>query len=109
MTKVRWLVVVLVLILAALATSGVFLYSDGVQLPATARGRMVPVVVSDADIPAKTHLNRLIKDDQFRIIQIPKRARIDGAITSIDQLRNSHNVVAILAGEQIPAAKIKGV
>ena len=109
MTKVRWLVVVFVLILAALATGGVVLYADGVPGPATARGPMVPVVVSDVDIPAKTHLNRLIKDDQFRIIQIPEPARIDGAITSIDQLSNRRNVVAIMAGVQIPVGKIKGV
>ena len=109
MTKGRWLVVVVVLTLAALATSGVFLYSDGVQLPATVGGPMVQVVVSKVDIPAGTDLNELIKGDQFRIIRIPGEAVVvDRPVTSVDQLRNGHNSLAILAGEQIRAGPIKG-
>ena len=106
MTKGRWLVVVLVvlaLILAALATGGVFLYSDGVPEPAAASGRMGAVVVSKVDIPAGTDLNELIRGDQFRLILIPESAVVDGAVTSISQLTHRRTRVAVLAGEQIPA------
>ena len=108
MTRGRWLVVGVVLILAALATAGLVLYSRGVERGPQFGATMAHVVVSKVDIPAKTHLNRLIKDDQFRIIQIPEAAVGDGAVTSIDQLRGKHNRVAFLAGEQIPADRIKG-
>jgi hypothetical protein len=68
----------------------------------------VPVVVSQVDIPAGTDLNDLIEDDQFRIIVLPEAAIVDGAVTSVKQLRDGHNSVTILAGEQIPAGRIEG-
>jgi pilus assembly protein CpaB len=108
MVKGRALVVVLALILATLATAGVFLYARGVEEDAKAGGTMVSVVVSEVDIPPRTDLNLLIKDDLFRVIQVNEAAYVDGAITSVDQLADKNNAVAILAGEQIPAARISG-
>jgi pilus assembly protein CpaB len=104
--KGRGLVVVLALIMATLATAGVWLYTNGAK--PTNVGTMVPVLVSKVDIPANTDLNQLIKDDQFKIIQLPETALVDGAITSVDQLRDKHNSLAVLAGEQIPVARIEG-
>jgi pilus assembly protein CpaB len=106
--KGRGLVVALALILATLATAGVFLYSRGVQEEANKAGTLVPVVVSKVDIPARTDMNTLIEDDQFRIIEVPETAKVDGAVTSVDQLADKNNAVAILAGEQIPEARISG-
>jgi pilus assembly protein CpaB len=108
MVKGRALVVVLALILATVATAGVFLYARGVEEDAKAGGTMVPVVVSEVDIPPRTDLDTLIKDDLFRIIQVPEAAKVSSAITSVDQLTDKNNAVAILAGEQIPAARITG-
>jgi pilus assembly protein CpaB len=108
MVKGRALVVVLALILATLATAGVFLYARGVEEDAKAGGTMVSVVVSEVDIPPRTDLNLLIKDDLFRVIQVNEAAYVDGAITSVDQLADKNNAVAILAGEQIPEARITG-
>jgi pilus assembly protein CpaB len=106
--KGRGLVVFLALILATLATAGVFMYSRGVQEEANTGGTMAQVVVSKVDLPARTDLDQMIKDDQFRIIQVPEGVVVDGAITSLDQLAGKSNSVAILAGEQIPAARISG-
>jgi pilus assembly protein CpaB len=106
--KGRGLVVFLALILATLATVGVFMYSRGVQEDANTGGTMVPVVVSKVDLPARTDLDQLIKDDQFRIIEVPAGVVVDGAVTSVDQLAGKNNSVAILAGEQIPVARISG-
>jgi pilus assembly protein CpaB len=108
MVKGRALVVVLALILATLATAGVFLYARGVEEDAKAGGTMVSVVVSEVDIPPRTDLNLLIKDDLFKVIQVNEAAYVDGAITSVDQLADKNNAVAILAGEQIPQARISG-
>jgi pilus assembly protein CpaB len=69
---------------------------------------MAQVVVSNVDIPARTDLDQLIKDDEFKIIQVPVNVVVDGAVTSVDQLAGKNNSVAILAGEQIPAARISG-
>jgi pilus assembly protein CpaB len=106
--KGRGLVVFLALILATLATAGVFMYSRGVKEEATTGGTQVQVVVAKEDIPARTDLDQLIKDEQFRIIQVPETAVVGGAITSIDQLRGKNNSAAIVAGEQIPEARITG-
>ena len=70
--KGRGLVVFLALILATLATAGVFMYSSGVEEEAKSGGTMVQVVVSKVDLPARTDLDQLIKDDQFRIVQVPE-------------------------------------
>ncbi|HYZ13313.1 MAG TPA: Flp pilus assembly protein CpaB [Actinomycetota bacterium] len=108
MVKGRALVVVLALILATVATAGVFLYAQGLEKSANEGGAQVQVVVSEVDIPPRTDLNLLIKDDLFRTIQINEAAYVDGAITSVDQLADKNNAVAILAGEQIPQARITG-
>jgi len=106
--KGRGLVVFLALILATLATAGVFMYSRGVQEEANTGGTMVPVVVTKVDIPARSDLDQLIKDDQFRTIEVPASVVVQGAVTSVDQLAGKNNSVAILAGEQIPVARISG-
>jgi Flp pilus assembly protein CpaB len=106
--KGRGLVVFLALILATLATAGVFMYSRGVQEEAKTGGTMAQVVVSKVDLPARTDLDQMIKDDQFRIEQVPVGVVVDGAVTSVDQLAGKSNSVAILAGEQIPVARISG-
>jgi pilus assembly protein CpaB len=108
MVKGRALVVVLALILATVATAGVFLYAQGLEKEAEGGGAMVQVVVSEVDIPPRTDLNLLIKDDLFKVIQVNEAAYVDGAITSVDQLADKNNAVAILAGEQIPQARITG-
>lgn len=107
--KGRGLVVFLALVLATLATVGVFLYANGVKEEARSGGEMFAVVVSKVDIPANTDLNVLIQEDQFKIIQVPEVAVVEGAVTSVDQLRDKNNSLAILAGEQIPVARIQGV
>jgi pilus assembly protein CpaB len=106
--KGRGLVVVLALILATLATAGVFMYARGVQEEAKTGGEMVPVIVSKVDIPPNSDLNQLIKDDQFKIVEVPTDAVVSDAITSTDEMRDKHNSVSILAGEQIPVARIAG-
>lgn len=99
---------VLALVLATLATAGVYLYTSGVKEDAKTGGSLVTVVVSKVDIPASSDLNLLIDDKKFRDIEVPKNAVVLGAVTSVDQLRDKHNSVAILAGEQIPLARIEG-
>ena len=104
----RALVVVLALILATLATAGVFLYARGVEQDAESGGTMVPVIVSKVDIPARSDLDELIEAEEFKVIEVPQVAVVGGAVTSLDQLRDKNNSVAILAGEQIPVARIAG-
>lgn len=104
----RGLVVVLALILATLATVGVFLYSQGVKEEARQGGDLVTVVVSKVDIPANTDLNQLIADGQFKSLEIPRDAVISDAVTQISQLEGRRNSVYIFQGEQIPVGRVQG-
>jgi Flp pilus assembly protein CpaB len=103
------LLVVLVLIYVAtrLAIRGDFLFMPGVVEPPVADGPMVAVVVSKVDIPPGTDLDQLIENDQLRLIEVSQEAVVDGAVTSIDQLSGKTNTLAILAGEQILAGRLK--
>jgi Flp pilus assembly protein CpaB len=98
--------IVVVAILAIVATAGVFITSRGVQEPGGGAGAMVRIVVSEVDIPARTDLNEFIKDDQVRFVRVPTVALIDGAVTSVGQLRDRQTTVRILAGEQFLASRI---
>jgi Flp pilus assembly protein CpaB len=104
----RGLVVVLALILATLATVGVFLYSRGVKQDAREGGDLVTVVVSNVDIPANSDLNLLIAEGQFRALELPQEAVVADAVTQISQLENRRNSVFIFAGEQIPVGRVQG-
>lgn len=104
----RGLVVVLALVLATLATAGVFLYSRGVKEDARQGGDLATVVVSKVDIAANTDLNALIRDEMFTTTDVPKEALIDDPITDVSQLRNLRNGVYIFAGEQIPVGRVQG-
>jgi Flp pilus assembly protein CpaB len=106
--KSRGLVVVLALILATLATVGVFLYSRGVKEEARRGGDLVTVIVSQVDVPANTDLNALIADGQFVPLEVPTDAVIQDAVTQISQLENRRNSVYLFAQEQIPVARIQG-
>ena len=104
-TRGRGLVVVLALILTALATAGVLLYSRPVHGPLLAGPRVV--LVSKVDIPARTDLDQLIKDDQFKLIWVPLDVVDDGTVTSVNQLSHRRTRVVILAGEPILAGWLK--
>lgn len=106
--KSRGLVVVLALVLATLATAGVFLYMQGVREDAKTGGDLVTVVVSKVDIPANAELNQLIANDQFKAQEVPADAVVDGAVTELSQLENRKASTFIVAGEQIPMSRVEG-
>lgn len=104
----RGLVVVLALILATLATVGIFLYSQGVKEDARTGGDLVTVVVSKVDVPANTELNTLIREGRFTTQEVPREAVIADPVQQISELQNRRNSVFIFAGEQIPVARVQG-
>jgi hypothetical protein len=94
------------LILTTLATAGVVVSSHFVE-SSPVGDEMVQVVVSKVDIPPRTDLDELVKDDQLKMIYVPERVVLDGTVTSVDQLQDRRNTVAILAGELILAGRLK--
>jgi len=104
----RGLVVVAAIVLATLATAGVFLYVNNVRKEARTGGELVTVVVSTQDIPVGTDLNPLIDQGVFKDAQVPTDVRVAGGVTNVSQLRNKVTAQPILAGEQIPVARLQG-
>ena len=105
--KSRGVVVVLALILATIATAGVFLYSQGVKQDAIKGGDLRDVIVSKVDIAANTELDELIAAGQFELLQVPADAVVEGAVTDLSQMRGQRNTSFILAGEQIPISRVE--
>ena len=106
--KSRSLVVAGALVLALLATAGVFLYVNNVKREAETGGALTTVLVSATDISAGTELDPLVDQDAFEPRQFPSDAIVQGAVTSVSQLRNRTAAVPILAGEQIALSRLSG-
>jgi len=94
--------------LATIATFSIFLYVHGVKRKAETGGAQVAVIVSKKDIPAATNLDVLISSGVFTSETIPKTDMVQGAVTSLEQLKGRRTSVPILAGEQIPVARLQG-
>jgi len=102
----RGLVVAIAVILAIAAAGAVILYTKGVKQDAVSGGALAVVVVSSQDIPANTDLNPLLNDGVFSELQVPNDAVVDGAITSLDELRGQTTTAPVLANEQISPARL---
>ena len=75
------------LILALLATGGVFLYVQSVRHTASTGGGMVSVIVSKQDIPAGTRLDGLVSGGMFTTVSVPRANLVPGVVTDANQLQ----------------------
>ena len=106
--KTRGFAVVLAIMLAAVATGAVYLYVKGVKQDNKTAAGQVQVLVSKANIPAGTALDPLIAQNQFELKSFSGDELVQGAVTSVDQLRGHSTSAAIIAGEQITLARLSG-
>jgi pilus assembly protein CpaB len=104
--KSRGMVIVLAFLLAAGATGAVYLYVSGVKEEARTGGELTTVVVSKQDVAAGTDLDPLIAQGAFRESEVPTTTLVVGAVTQLGELRGQTTSAAILAGEQIPTARL---
>ena len=100
----RGLVVAIAVVLAIVAAAAVILYTNGVKTNAVSGG--TDVVVSSQDIGANISLNTLIDQGAFKTIKVPTDALVQGAVTSVDQLRDQSTTQPILANEQISTSRL---
>src|SRR5919108_1551097 len=106
--KSRAMTVGLAMLLAFLATAGVFLYVRNVRQQATSGSDSVRVVVSTTDIPAGTELDPLITNGVFTTRVFQEKDVIAGALVNVEQLRGRTAAYPILAGEQVTPARLRG-
>jgi len=104
----RGLVVAIAVVLAIVAAAAVILYTNGVKNDAVTGGALSVVVVSKQPIAANTNLNPLIEEGAFSELRVPTDAVVDGAVTSLDELRGQTTTAPILANEQIASARLSG-
>ncbi|MBI2238009.1 MAG: Flp pilus assembly protein CpaB [Actinobacteria bacterium] len=102
----RGLVVAVAFLMAMGATAAVFLYVRGVRDEAKTGGALVTVIVPAEDIPAGSDLNPLIDQGKFKESAVPEDALVEGAVSTLEQLRGQTTTSAILANEQIPANRL---
>lgn len=104
----RGLVVALAVLLAALAAAAVVLYTNGVKKAASTGGDLRTVIVATQDIPANTSLDTLIESGAFKQLNVPADAVVQGAVTSLSQLRGLTTVAPIVANEQLATSSLSG-
>jgi Flp pilus assembly protein CpaB len=104
----RGLAIAVAFMLAATATTAVFLYVKGVQEEAETDGTKVEIVVSSEDIPAGTELDPLLSEGAFETMTVPEENIVPGAVTSLSELTGKRTSGAVLAGEQITTARLQG-
>lgn len=103
----RVTLVITAFVLAVIATVAIYFYVQGVEEEAQGGG-LVTVIVSTVDIPAGTALDGLIEQGAFAGNEIPGDALVSGAVVELSQLQGTIASAPILAGEQIPIARVSG-
>lgn len=104
----RGLVVAIAVVLAIVAAAAVILYTNGVKNDAVTGGALSVVVVARQDIAANTNLNPLLEEGAFTELKVPTDAVVDGAVTSLNELRGQTTTAPILANEQIASPRLSG-
>lgn len=104
----RGLVVALALLLAVAAAAAVVLYTNGVKQQAQTGGNLKTVIVATQDIPAGTSLDDLVAKGGFKELSIPVDAVVQGAVSTVSQLRGQTTTAPIVANEQITTSSLSG-
>ena len=104
----RGYAVFLALLLALVATAGVYLYVQSVKDQETGAGTTIDVVVSTQDIGPGTQLDPLIAQNIFTLKSFPSDALVRGAVVRIQDLQGRITANTILAGEQISTSRLQG-
>jgi pilus assembly protein CpaB len=104
----RGLVVALAVLLAVAAAGAVVLYTNGVKEAAESGGSLTTVIVASQDIPANTSLDELIASGGFKELSVPADAVVEGAVTTLAELRGQTTTAPIVANEQMTASNLSG-
>jgi Flp pilus assembly protein CpaB len=102
----RGLVVALAVLLAVAAAGAVVLYTNGVKKAAESGGSLTTVIVAAQDIPANTSLDALIQSGGFKELSVPTDAVVNGAVTSLAELRGQTTTAPVVANEQLTASNL---
>ena len=102
----RGLVVALAVLLAVAAAGAVVLYTNGVKKAAESGGSLTTVIVASQDIPANSSLDELIESGGFKELSVPADAVVEGAVTTLAELRGQTTTAPIVANEQMTASNL---
>jgi pilus assembly protein CpaB len=101
----RTLLLVAAFVVAALGTTLVFLYVNGVNDRAVADQKQVQVLVASSEIPAGMTGAQADGQAKFAIRKITKSSVVDGALGDSSSIQNRVAVAPIFPGEQILSSK----
>lgn len=101
----RTIALVVSVILALVATIALVSYVNGLEAKAAAGQELVPVFVAKDVIPRGTTGDVAIERALIDQINVPRVARAEGAITSLNDIKGDVADVTIYKGEQILATR----
>jgi Flp pilus assembly protein CpaB len=101
----RTIALVVALVLAAVAAIALVSYVQGIQHKNDVNQQPVQVFVAKAVIPAGQSGDQAISQGLITEITIPLKARTDGAISSLEQIKGKVAAVDIQKNEQILASR----
>src|SRR4051812_29900277 len=104
--KRRWIGLAAAAMLALLGTLVLVSYVQSAKDKAVAEEQLVPVLVADAKIDKGTAAKDL--GGKVKQIDVPANARVDGAVTSLDELKDLNAAADVLSGEQLTKARFAG-
>lgn len=101
----RTLLLIAAFLVAALGTTMVFLYVNGLENRYAADQQAQRILVAADDIQANTRGSDAMSNGLFTFENIPQSAVVPGALSSADEIADRFAVAPIAKGEQILASK----
>jgi pilus assembly protein CpaB len=97
----RVLATLVAVVLAVVATAALVIYVNSADRRAMRDQQPVVVWVATKKIPTGTPFRDAVNNDMITRLEVPRRTRAAGAITSVDQLDGTIAAVDIVQGEQL--------
>lgn len=103
----RFMIVLLSLVFAAIATVGVTFYIAKLQTSVTEGQKLVDVVVARKTVAAGSSVAGMLTNGSIATVKVPRQYVADGALTSTDGYANRVLSTPLAKGEQLTEGKFK--
>jgi len=101
----RTTLMLVAILVAALGSTLVFLYVQGINDRAIADQEPVEVLTAKVDIAAGESIDDAVASGKLELTEVPKANMLPGALNEIDAVKGQLALAPIFAGEQIVAGK----
>lgn len=103
--KLRAVLIIIAIILAAVAVFAVITYTSNIKQTAEKEVEKIEVLVAAQNIPKNTYTDNLLSSKSVVLQAIPRKYLADGVLTSLDDYKGFVTIGPISIGEQITSTK----